>query len=273
MQESDFMGAIEAENARLRGLRSALEARADCLGFLQASLEACARRGAVVRLRGGDGGPWSVELVLPEVAPVEPEAAPEARSVTFTPEARETPVTPEAVAGASVTKSGPWGADELAEGLRLAQAGRSNAEIAAALNRHVLGVGPALKLAFRRQAGDSAGDDEGDADHEPGWLDDGAPVVNLVAAPRPEPGAPVCAWATHVAGLIYGDGWAPADDLRLVEMLVRGDGLSAAAAAFGTDRAALRDRWRLLNRHAAPSVEGQAKLLDALRARCAAVAA
>ncbi|MBE3637480.1 hypothetical protein [Mangrovicoccus algicola] len=95
-------------------------------------------------------------------------------------------------------------------------------------------------------------------------------VVEVLGAPEPSPVATSADWAAHVAALPYGPDWTLQDDLALCEALMRGDGLGAVAAGMGAEKAALQARWRMLNRDAAPTIDGQRKLLAALRAQVVA---
>lgn len=71
------------------------------------------------------------------------------------------------------------------------------------------------------------------------------------------------------------EGWEPADDLHLVEMLARGEKLDLIAEFLGIDGEACKDRWEAMVRQndvksatsKGPSLMGQARLLVALRYR------
>ncbi|WP_172332643.1 hypothetical protein [Mangrovicoccus sp. HB161399] len=86
-------------------------------------------------------------------------------------------------------------------------------------------------------------------------------------AAAPDAGGADLEWSAHVASLPYDRHWTAESDLQLCERLMCGDGLAMVAERLGRERDWLKARWQLLNRNEPPTIEGQRKLVAALKAR------
>lgn len=75
----------------------------------------------------------------------------------------------------------------------------------------------------------------------------------------------------HLNAVGYADGWSPMRDLRMADLLSRGDGAGAVAEDLGVEKAAVIQRWKLINQDPV-SIDHQHRLVRVLGLRAEGVA-
>jgi hypothetical protein len=242
--------------------------RADLLAGLRhlgAALEALGP-GAALEVAGDQ-----LRLTLPLRA-VLPAPAPEIEATAPAPEIEAPAPAPEIEAPAPAPEiEAPAEDPELARMQGLRARGLNTREIAAQIGTTWQKV--AKRLAKAKEA-------EIAARSAPATAPAAAPNVNRAVhnspprcetppAPKPpaRPSALEARTATRLARLGNPPPFAPEVDLQLAEALARGAGLKGAAETLGLPAGQVVARWRCLLPE--PSVDGQAALLRALRARAA----